>query len=869
MSDQNKSDSVDSRSKEVSVDSTLREEGAQKAIEQPDSAISSEVSTVDSNLAINVDSASQNITAISTHENGADLPSEATNVDREATASGDTLSDKILSEDASKLMLSQPRKRFKHFNVPSSGAPFHELSNGRTIDFRTYRLVDWLSEQSNWAAGSDASLRTGVQPQTLAAMDGRTAWNATDLNIKLDAGDPLAMVSDLVVMLCNADEVHPTISNADWNMAAMLLNGMPEADTKRWGSDSALAASGIRHLWCKAASRGERWILDLADRLLVPMIYETRAKELILMAIDRVRADDQTAATYLQELSDTDTDGRYGDVIGSKAPHHANKIAMARLLLHLLDSEVANIFDGFEREAWVTFGLYRPQRARSSLVDVAGSCLFDDIADAVRTQLINEGYDLNRLFNEGASVEVQYPNVRSMHDAHPREHDLHPDADTNADEEYAIFDHYSDEENGQGDARIEDINRLDTKSSSGEETDILLNLPVDPRRYETLADLLYEQVEIASMSNNMPLLSRSSNARNILSQIAVKAGRQEEAAAAKQDASNKSSRIDSFQVETDSSPIAGIDTTQSFRLSDGHEVAIIMPNAPASIGGSDAQSTFEQIKPLIGAWLPLTKKPDLVIVRSHLMAEFPHFENVIDAILNTMRAQNSVRMPPILLTGKPGSGKSTFARRLAHELQTHHVCGDIGGSVDAMLLGSSRKWHSAAPGLHFQAIIDGSIANPMIILDELDKAGGSTRNGDIRANLLSMLEPSTASSTIDKYFEVPINYGCINWIFTANDLASITAPLLNRLKVLKCHEPSAEHMPIIANNILKAEYESRGYDSRWATPLSIEELDIIQAHWLSTNAGKTTMRKTKGSIRNMKRYVERLIDIREQEMRQA
>lgn len=195
--------------------------------------------------------------------------------------------------------------------MPSSGAPFHTLPKGRTIDFRTYRLDDWLSEQSNWAVGSDASLKTRAQPQTLAAMDGRTAWNATNLNIKLDAGDPLAIVSDLVVTLCNADDVHPTISNADWNMAAVLLNGMPEADTKGWGSDSALAASAIRHLWSKAASRGERWILDLADRLLVPMIYESLAKELILMAIDRVCADDQTATTYLQELSDTYIDGRY------------------------------------------------------------------------------------------------------------------------------------------------------------------------------------------------------------------------------------------------------------------------------------------------------------------------------------------------------------------------------------------------------------------------------------------------------------------------------------------------------------------------------------------------------------------------------
>ena len=187
-----------------------------------------------------------------------------------------------------------------------------------------------------------------------------------------------------------------------------------------------------------------------------------------------------------------------------------------------------------------------------------------------------------------------------------------------------------------------------------------------------------------------------------------------------------------------------------------------------------------------------------------------------------------------------------------------------------MLFGLSKKWSSGAAGLPLQTIISNGLANPLIILDEIEKSGSNERNGNIRNALLPYLETSTAKIIYENYIEAPVNLSAINWLMTANDIEPLPQPLKNRLRILHCAEPSVEHMPIIAQNLLKAEYHDRGYNENWIEPLNQQELDAIAMHWL--NQGKRRIgetRKTTGSIRDLKRHVSAVITAREKAMARA
>ena len=248
--------------------------------------------------------------------------------------------------------------------------------------------------------------------------------------------------------------------------------------------------------------------------------------------------------------------------------------------------------------------------------------------------------------------------------------------------------------------------------------------------------------------------------------------------------------------------------------------------------------------------MPLIRTPDLKQVRTDMVARHPHLADVIDSILKSLAPHEFVKIPPTLLVGSPGRGKSTLASDIGRALGLPNVSIDVAGMSDSMVLGSSRKWGNGMPGITLQTIIDHGCANPLLIIDEIEKVGGSERNGDFRQQLLGLLEVRTASCYVDRFLEMPTNYSGLVWIFTANDLDPISHPLRSRMRILCCPNPTLEHMPILAANLLRAEYASRGLDQRWATPLTGEELDAIAEHW-------------QGGVRDLKRYVGGVVDARD------
>ncbi len=255
-----------------------------------------------------------------------------------------------------------------------------------------------------------------------------------------------------------------------------------------------------------------------------------------------------------------------------------------------------------------------------------------------------------------------------------------------------------------------------------------------------------------------------------------------------------------------------------------------------------------------GVKLPLVSTPDLAPIRAELVRKLPHLETIIDRILNSMVPHPYIKLPPVLLVGRPGCGKTTLLEELAQLLGTPSLTIDGAGISDANLLGVDQHWGTGGPGVHLNLVVENEIANPILIFDELEKAGGSRRNGDIRTKLLGLLEPRRAGAFLCPFLGKPTNLSGLNWVFSANSSENIPLPLLNRLETIKCPLPAREHLGQLAPQLLAAEYASRGLHTGWAAPLTPDELVILRRHWQG------------GSIRNLKRLISAVVSARDQFM---
>ncbi|MDO8769859.1 MAG: AAA family ATPase [Burkholderiaceae bacterium] len=174
----------------------------------------------------------------------------------------------------------------------------------------------------------------------------------------------------------------------------------------------------------------------------------------------------------------------------------------------------------------------------------------------------------------------------------------------------------------------------------------------------------------------------------------------------------------------------------------------------------------------------------------------PHFGAVIDLIrgqlLMAERADTCVRIPPMLLDGDPGLGKTHFAFELAKVLGTtvKRISFDS-ALTSATLMGSERRWGNTQYGALFELICLGKHANPIVILDEIDKSE-SRREWDPLAPLHTLLEPSTAKCVRDISVDFEFDTYMITWIATSNKRAKLSDALRSRFREFHITGPDAE-----------------------------------------------------------------------------
>lgn len=238
-----------------------------------------------------------------------------------------------------------------------------------------------------------------------------------------------------------------------------------------------------------------------------------------------------------------------------------------------------------------------------------------------------------------------------------------------------------------------------------------------------------------------------------------------------------------------------------------------------------------------------------------LTQEFPWMTNVIDKVMLDLRVGATLGCPwvhlrPFVITGAPGVGKSKFLMRLSELLGIGHASmSAAGASDDGFLRGTSYRFESRIPSLPVMTMIRQRTANPLILVDEIDKVSENTRNGNIMQTLLSMLEPVTARAWTDECLMASCDISHVNWVFTANSIEPLRGPLLSRLEVITANHPEPEHLPIIVDGIRREIAIDFGITADEVPLLAAEAYVLLAEHV-----------KMRSSLRLIRRLVERYID---------
>lgn len=191
----------------------------------------------------------------------------------------------------------------------------------------------------------------------------------------------------------------------------------------------------------------------------------------------------------------------------------------------------------------------------------------------------------------------------------------------------------------------------------------------------------------------------------------------------------------------------------------------------------------------------------LLLATTHKLKHFAMLEQILaNAIRLSIRAQAPLRIPPILLNGPPGVGKSWFASRIGEALGLRPQVLSMATNSDiAVLTGLSPAWKGARIGRLATDILLGATASPFFVLDEIDKLRGHN-DADPHNVLLTLLEPETARRFRDELLDIPFTAEHPYWVMTSND-RNMPAPFIDRLLVIDIPPLDEETRMMIARDL--------------------------------------------------------------------
>lgn len=284
----------------------------------------------------------------------------------------------------------------------------------------------------------------------------------------------------------------------------------------------------------------------------------------------------------------------------------------------------------------------------------------------------------------------------------------------------------------------------------------------------------------------------------------------------------------------------------SFQLVDPAELATALQASRSATdeGGRTVHRFLKRLSEL-PAQRRLSPPPSLEALGA-LSTRFPNFAPVVDfllrhAALSHLHPHSPLHLPPIVLDGPPGIGKTAFSLAAAQafgvpliQLQlAHATAGFTLGGLDA-------QYSGGGPGFLARKVALGRVPDPIVLLDELDKAPADAAH-DPLGPLFSLFEPGTACRFADDGLKLPLDFSALRWIGTTNDSSRLHPALRSRCEIFSVAAPSPAQLIAIAHGIYAQLLQAAPWGSQF-------EADLPDA--VALQLARTTPRELGRSLRS-------------------